>query len=144
MFTFKGSDGVEMPAYATTHAAGADLRASAPCTVSPGSWVRVPTGLYIASFDGSSLAEDEIAELQIRARSGLSYKHGIMLVNGVGTVDADYTGEIGVLLYNAGSEVFVVNRGDRIAQLVLSVVRRLPGLAVGGDRAGGFGSTGKT
>jgi dUTP pyrophosphatase len=83
-----------------------------------------------------------IPELQIRARSGLAFKYGIMLTNGIGTVDADYPDEICVLLFNSGTEPFIIQRGDRVAQITLNLVQRMTDLNSGGQRSGGFGSTG--
>lgn len=130
-----------LPSYATEHSAGMDLLAAidAPMTLAPGARALVPTGLAIALPDGF--------EAQIRPRSGLAFKHGISLVNSPGTIDADYRGEVGVLLVNLGQEPFVVERGMRIAQMVIaryaraqfSEVIELPTTARG---AGGFGSTG--
>jgi dUTP diphosphatase len=129
-----------LPAYQTPHAAGLDLRADEDFTLAPGERRLVPTGLAIAVPDGH--------EAQVRARSGLALKHGIALVNAPGTIDADYRGEVGVLLVNLGQVPFAGARGDRIAQLVVAPVTRvdvrealeLPGTGRG---AGGFGSTGK-
>jgi len=130
-----------LPAYATEHSAGMDLLAAidAPMTLAPGARALVPTGLAIALPDGY--------EAQIRPRSGLAFKHGISLVNSPGTIDADYRGEVGVLLVNLGQEPFVIERGMRIAQMVIaryaraqfSEVIELPTTARG---EGGFGSTG--
>lgn len=130
-----------LPAYATEHSAGMDLLAAidAPMTLAPGARTLVPTGLAIALPDGF--------EAQIRPRSGLAFKHGISLVNSPGTIDADYRGEVGVLLVNLGQEPFVIERGMRIAQMVIaryaraqfSEVIELPTTARG---QGGFGSTG--
>ncbi|HQR67375.1 MAG TPA: dUTP diphosphatase [Thermoanaerobaculia bacterium] len=129
------------PAYASDGAAGADLRAAldAPLSIPPGGRALVPTGLVLeipAGFEG-----------QVRARSGLALKKGLALANGVGTVDADYRGEVGVAVVNLGSEPVTIARGERIAQLVIAPVaravfaeaRELNGSARG---AGGFGSTG--
>ncbi|MGZ5429552.1 MAG: dUTP diphosphatase, partial [Thermoanaerobaculia bacterium] len=100
------------PAYSSAGAAGADLRAAVtePLVVAPGARVLVPTGLVLeipAGFEG-----------QVRARSGLALKRGLALANGVGTIDADYRGEVGVLVVNLGTEPVTLARGDRIAQLV--------------------------
>jgi dUTP pyrophosphatase len=133
-----------LPDYATEHAAGLDLRAAvsadAPRSIPPGAWALIPTGLRIALPHGY--------EAQIRPRSGLALRHGIGVLNSPGTIDADYRGEIGVILFNFGTETFVVSRGDRIAQAVVNRVERLPWRAVEelpasvrGD--GGFGHTGK-
>lgn len=133
----------DLPAYGTPGAAGFDLRAAvdAPMMIRPGERKLVPTGLVVALPRGT--------ELQIRARSGLAFKNGITVVQGVGTIDEDYRGEVGVLLINHGSETFFVNRGDRIAQGVLASCLRAEFVEVASadalgttERAGGFGSTG--
>lgn len=130
-----------LPAYATEHSAGMDLLAAVneTITLAAGERKLIPTGLSIALPDGY--------EAQIRPRSGLALKHGISLVNSPGTIDADYRGEIGVIIINHGSEPFTIERGMRIAQMVIapytraqfSEVLELPSSARG---AGGFGSTG--
>jgi dUTP pyrophosphatase len=135
------AEGLPLPAYATPGAAGMDLLAAvtAPLVIAPGARVLVPTGLCIA------LPPDH--ELQVRPRSGLALKHGITLPNTPGTVDEDYRGELQVIVMNAGTEPFTVERGMRIAQAVVAPVVRarfreveaLPETARG---AGGFGSTG--
>lgn len=130
-----------LPAYATEHAAALDLLAAIPEPITLKSLERklVPTGISIALPPGY--------EGQVRARSGLAFKNGIGLVNGVGTIDADYRGEIGVLLVNLSAEPFTIERGMRIAQFVIArhevavwhEVESLPETSRG---AGGFGSTG--
>ncbi|MGX9964659.1 dUTP diphosphatase [Roseomonas sp. F4] len=135
------AEGLPLPAYATPGAAGMDLLAAvtAPVVIAPGARTLVPTGLCIA------LPPDH--ELQVRPRSGLALKHGITMPNTPGTVDEDYRGELQVIVMNAGSEPFTVERGMRIAQAVVAPVVRarfrevavLPETARG---AGGFGSTG--
>lgn len=130
-----------LPAYATVGSAGLDLRAhlEEPKVLQPGERVLVPTGL--------SLALPEGFEAQVRPRSGLALKHGITVLNSPGTVDADYRGDVGVILINLGAEPFTVAPGDRIAQLVLAAyaqvewapVEVLPETERG---AGGFGHTG--
>jgi dUTP pyrophosphatase len=130
-----------LPAYATEQSAGMDLQAAidAPIMLAPGERKLIPTGLAIALPDGY--------EAQIRPRSGLALKHGIGLVNSPGTIDADYRGEIGIIMVNYGQEPFVIERGMRIAQMVIAAYSRatfsevieLPNSARG---AGGFGSTG--
>jgi dUTP pyrophosphatase len=135
------AEGLPLPAYATDGAAGMDLLAAvaAPVTIAPGGRALVPTGLTIAVPAGY--------ELQVRPRSGLALRHGIMLPNSPGTIDADYRGEVQIIVMNAGDAPFIVERGMRIAQAVLAPVTRLvwreaetlPSTARG---AGGFGSTG--
>jgi dUTP pyrophosphatase len=129
------------PAYASRGAAGADLRAAvdAPVVVSPGERALVPTGLTLEIPPGF--------EGQVRARSGLALKKGVALANGVGTIDADYRGEVGVIVVNLGNEPVTIERGERIAQLVIARVERATFLAADevapSDRgSGGFGSTG--
>lgn len=133
-----------MPTYATAASAAADLRATADCVIAAGSRGRVATGVWIDKVDWDLVPQGMIPELQVRARSGLAFKHGVMLTNGVGTIDADYPDEIGVLLFNSGAEPFIIQKGDRIAQITLNLVARIPGLAAGNARTGGFGSTGKS
>ncbi len=103
-----------LPAYATSQSAGMDLRANidSPIVLQPMERCLVPTGLYIALPEGY--------EAQVRPRSGLAYKHGITVLNAPGTIDADYRGEIGVLLINLSSESFTINDGERIAQMVIA------------------------
>jgi dUTP pyrophosphatase len=129
------------PLYASPDAAGADLRAavSEPIVVSPGARALVPTGLTLEIPRGF--------EAQVRARSGLALKKGLALANGVGTIDADYRGEVGVIVVNLGHEPVTIARGDRIAQLVLAPVARAvftsaPRLEKSARGSGGFGSTG--
>lgn len=131
----------QLPAYATALSAGMDVRASldAPVELAPGERRLIPTGLYIALPEGY--------ECQVRPRSGLALRHGITLVNTPGTVDADYRGEIGVILINLGQEPFIIADGERIAQLVVKRYERVewePGesldTTIRGE--GGFGSTG--
>ncbi|MCQ4635956.1 dUTP diphosphatase [Anaerovorax odorimutans] len=130
-----------LPSYETEGAAGMDLRASlkSPITLEPGERVLVPTGLYIELPQGF--------EAQVRARSGLAIKRGIGLVNGVGTIDSDYRGEIKVALINWGKDPFIINDGERIAQMVVAryekVVWKLTGELEETERGGGgFGHTG--
>ena len=142
MFKLKCTED-QSPIYMTEWSAGADLRASEPMLLSPGKVAAVRTGVWIESFDNGAFSDGCYYELQIRARSGLAFKHSIMLANGVGTIDADYRDEIKVLLLNAGTEPFEVAKGERIGQMVLAEVKRIPGLEIRGKRTGGFGSTGK-
>lgn len=135
------SEGLPLPAYATQGAAGMDLLAAvaAPLTLAPGQRTLVPTGLAIALPPGF--------ELQVRPRSGLALKNGIVLPNSPGTVDEDYRGELQVIVMNAGSEPFTIERGMRIAQAVLAPVVRVAWAEVAEldetqRGAGGFGSTG--
>ena len=136
-----GFEDLAPPSYATDGAAGADLRAALEETLvlSPGERALVPTGVTLEIPPGF--------EGQVRARSGLALKKGLALANGVGTIDSDYRGEVGVLVVNLGSEPVALQRGDRIAQLVIAPVVRAAfeageALAVSARGAGGFGSTG--
>jgi dUTP pyrophosphatase len=130
-----------LPSYATAHSAGMDLRANldAPVVLAPGQRALIPTGLYLELPEGT--------EAQVRPRSGLAFKHGITVLNSPGTIDADYRGEVGVLLINHGQEAFTVNDGERVAQLVVATYVRVS-LAESADLrasergAGGFGHTG--
>ena len=134
---------LQMPAYETVLAAGVDLRAAidveTPLVLEPGERALVATGLAMALPAGY--------EAQIRPRSGLAYKHGISVVNSPGTIDADYRGEIKILLINHGHDSFTINRGERIAQMIIApvvqasfnVVTTLSETARG---TGGYGSTG--
>lgn len=137
-------EGLALPAYETAEAAGMDLRAAveetAPVTLAPGHRAMIPTGLTIALPSGH--------EAQIRPRSGLAAKHGITCLNSPGTVDADYRGEMKVILINLGQEPFVIKRGERIAQMVIAPVTRASLVQVETldetvRGAGGFGSTGR-
>jgi dUTP pyrophosphatase len=138
------ADGLPLPAYQSAHAAGLDLVAAvpenAPLALVPGQYALVPTGLSIALPTGF--------EAQVRPRSGLAAKHGVTVLNAPGTVDADYRGEIGVLLINHGNEPFTIARGERIAQMVIASVVHAELVVVAAlsqtDRgSGGFGSTGR-
>jgi dUTP pyrophosphatase len=138
------AEGLPLPAYQTAHAAGLDLLAAvpegAPLVLAPGKHALVPTGLAIALPEGF--------EAQVRPRSGLAAKHGVTVLNSPGTIDADYRGEIQVILINHGTEAFVIRRGERIAQMVIAPVvqaRLVPvALLSETDRgSGGFGSTGR-
>lgn len=133
---------IALPSYQSPAASGMDVRAAVaqPVTLAPGEIRLIPTGLRVAVAPGY--------EIQVRPRSGLALKHGIIVVNSPGTIDADYRGPVGIILSNLGKEPFVINRGERIAQLVvqevlqadIKVVTTLDDTARG---EGGFGSTGK-
>ena len=134
---------MELPKYETALAAGADLRAALPdnepMTLAPGQRALVPTGLAMALPAGY--------EAQIRPRSGLAYKHGITCLNTPGTIDADYRGEVKVLLINHGDAPFEIQRGERIAQMVIVPITQPDFISVDvlsetARGAGGFGSTG--
>ena len=131
-----------LPEYATALSAGLDLKANItePVTLKPLERVLVPTGLFIALPEGT--------EAQVRPRSGLAAKHGITVLNSPGTIDADYRGEIKVILVNLSNEPFVINPGERIAQMVVARFERAQWLEVqeldSTERGeGGFGSTGR-
>ena len=137
-------EGLPLPAYQSAHAAGLDLQAAvaekAPLVLAPGKHAMVPTGLAIALPEGF--------EAQVRPRSGLAAKHGVTVLNSPGTIDADYRGEIQVILINHGGEAFTIKRGERIAQMVIAPVVQATLVPVATlsetDRGGGgFGSTGR-
>lgn len=136
-------EGLPLPAYASALAAGCDLAAAvpagAPLVLEPGARALVPTGLALALPPGM--------EAQVRPRSGLALNHGVTVLNAPGTIDADYRGEVRVLLINHGAAPFVVTRGMRIAQMVVAPVvvarfTRVAALDETARAAGGFGSTG--
>jgi dUTP pyrophosphatase len=131
----------ELPKYSTNESAGLDLRAElqSPITLKPGQRSLIPTGLKIALPTGY--------EAQVRPRSGLAYKHGITVLNSPGTIDADYRGDVGVILINHGSESFTIENGERIAQLIIAKFVQIdwdevPDLSSTSRGEGGFGSTG--
>ena len=133
-------DGLPLPAYATAHAAGMDVVAAEDVALAPGARHAVATGFAIAIPEGY--------EVQVRPRSGLALKYGVTCLNTPGTIDADYRGEVKVILANLGSEPFPVHRGDRIAQLVPAPVQQatfeeVEELDETVRGAGGFGSTGR-
>ena len=139
----KNGEGLDLPSYETPLAAGLDLPAaigsSEPLFLEPGARILVPTGLSIALPDGF--------EGQVRPRSGLALRHGITVLNSPGTIDADYRGELKVILINLGDAVFKIERGQRIAQLVIAPVARaevklVTELETTRRGSGGFGSTG--
>ena len=131
--------GLDLPAYATSGAAGMDVVSAESVTIRPGQRHAVATGL--------SVAIPENYEIQVRPRSGLAFKHGITVPNTPGTIDSDYRGELKVLLINHGADDFAIARGDRIAQLVLAPVTQakwdeVEDLDETSRGEGGFGSTG--
>ncbi len=137
--------GLPLPVYATEGAAGADIHAAIPgnetISIKSNAWGLVPTGLMLQIPEGY--------EIQVRPRSGLAARHGVTVLNAPGTIDWDYRGEVKVILINHGPEPFVIERGMRIAQLVVApVARAVFAPAEGGARtargAGGFGSTGSS
>ncbi|MDQ7011573.1 MAG: dUTP diphosphatase [Mariprofundaceae bacterium] len=136
-------EGLDLPSYATEHAAGADLRAavSEEVIIQPGERALIPTGIAMALPDGF--------EAQIRPRSGLALKHGITVLNTPGTIDADYRGEVGIILINHGDLPFHIHRGDRIAQMIIApfvqaVWQESETLSETARGTGGFGSSGKS
>jgi dUTP pyrophosphatase len=132
---------LSLPTYMSVHAAGMDLYAAVKgeTTVPPGEWRLIPTGISIGLPDGY--------EAQVRPRSGLALRQGVSILNTPGTVDADYRGEVGVILMNHSKENLIIRRGDRIAQMIINKIERiefeevaeLPGSA---RSSGGFGHTG--
>ena len=138
---FPSARDLPLPAYMSEQAAGMDLRAAVQgeVTVAPGERALIPAGIRIAVPPGY--------EAQVRPRSGLAAKHGVTVLNTPGTIDADYRGEVCVVLINHGQEPFVIRRGDRIAQMVISPVARVKVKSVESLNdtprgAGGFGHTG--
>ncbi|HON34498.1 MAG TPA: dUTP diphosphatase [Synergistales bacterium] len=134
-------DGEEaLPVYATALSSGVDLRSNEYAVIPPGGRLSVGTGIRLEIPEGF--------ECQVRPRSGLAMKHGVTVLNAPGTIDADYRGEVRVILVNLGENPFVIERGDRIAQMVLAPVSRIEWsekdlLSETGRGSGGFGSTGK-
>jgi dUTP pyrophosphatase len=138
----RNGQGIPLPGYASAGAAGMDLVAAldTPLTLKPGDRAAVPTGIALALPEGY--------EAQVRPRSGLALKHGITVLNSPGTIDADYRGEIRVILANLGTEPVTLARGERVAQLVLAPVSRIAwvpveALPASARGAHGFGSTGR-
>lgn len=140
--TTLAKEGASLPLYATPGSAGADIRAfiDNPVIIASGERKLIPTGIFVEIPEGY--------EIQVRPRSGLAIKHGITVINSPGTIDSDYRGEIGIVLFNSGNEAFTVESGDRIAQLVLAAVPRAVfiqsnSLSETKRASGGYGSTGK-
>jgi dUTP pyrophosphatase len=138
----KNAEGLPIPHYQTEHAAGVDVYAAVDDEVvlGAGKWKLIPTGMSVAIPEGY--------EGQVRPRSGLALKHGIGMLNAPGTIDADYRGEIGVILFNFSDTPFRIQRGDRIAQLIIAKVEKAKfvakeTLSKTARGAGGFGHTGK-
>lgn len=136
----KTAGGVKLPEYATPEASGMDLRSAEAAVIPAGGYGAVGTGLYLEMPLG--------CEAQVRPRSGLALKHGVTVLNSPGTIDSDYRGEVRIILVNHGKADFIVEPGDRIAQMVFAVVARVD--LTGADElgeteraSGGFGSTGR-
>lgn len=141
VFRLPHGAGLPLPTYASPAAAGADLCAAvdAPLDVGAGQRVKIPTGLVLELPEGW--------EGQVRPRSGLAHRHGLTVANAPGTIDADYRGEVSVLLINLGSQTVTIERGDRVAQLIVAPVARarfihIDSLTDTERGSGGFGSTG--
>lgn len=133
-------EGLPLPAYESEHAAGMDLRAAEDAILPPAGRALVATGFAIALPHGF--------EAQVRPRSGLAAKHGVTVLNAPGTIDADYRGEVKVILINHGADAFAIKRGDRIAQMIVAPVTRVTlaeaaSLSETERGSGGFGSTGR-
>lgn len=135
------AEGLPVPHYQTEHAAGVDLYAAVEgeAVIEAGKWKLVPTGISVAIPEGY--------EGQVRPRSGLALRHGVGMLNAPGTIDADYRGEIGVILFNFSDAPFVIHRGDRVAQLVFAKLEKAKLVKVAALNetargAGGFGHTG--
>lgn len=137
---FRDDDGAELPAYATPFSSGVDLMSMEKATIPPGGRLSVGTGIRLEIPAGY--------ECQVRPRSGLALKHGVTVLNAPGTIDADYRGEVRVILVNLGENPFEIEKGDRIAQMVLAPVSRIDwkvkdSLSRTDRGSGGFGSTGR-
>jgi dUTP pyrophosphatase len=137
----KNAEGLPVPHYQTEHSAGVDLYAAVDDEIAleAGTWKLIPTGISVAIPEGY--------EGQVRPRSGLALKHGIGMLNAPGTIDADYRGEIGIILFNFSGRSFAIRRGDRIAQMVFAKLARViletaDALSETKRGAGGFGHTG--
>ena len=137
----RNSEGLSLPHYQTDHSAGVDLYAAVDgeIAIEAGKWKLIPTGIAVAIPEGY--------EGQVRPRSGLALKHGVGMLNAPGTIDADYRGEISVILFNFSDRPFAICRGDRIAQMVIAKVmkaefRKVDGLNETRRGSGGFGHTG--
>jgi dUTP pyrophosphatase len=137
----KNAEGLPIPHYQSEHAAGVDLYAAVAgeMVIGAGMWKLVPTGIAVAIPEGY--------EGQVRPRSGLALKHGIGMLNAPGTIDADYRGEIGVILFNFSDKSFTIHRGDRVAQIVFAKTEKaklvsVDALSETARGAGGFGHTG--
>lgn len=135
-----GQEDIELPRYMTAHASGMDIRAAVPDSeiILPGEWKIISTGFAISLPEGY--------EAQIRPRSGLAMEYGVTVLNSPGTIDADYRGEIGIILINHGKTPFAINRGDRIAQMIIQPVckgcwEESHILDMTARGAGGFGHT---
>jgi dUTP pyrophosphatase len=136
------AEGLDLPAYQSAGAAGADIRAALaePLVLEPQARALVPTGLVMDIPDGW--------EVQVRPRSGLAARHGVTVLNSPGTVDSDYRGEVMAILVNLGAEPFTITRGERIAQIVVAPVvqaefETVETVSASSRGAGGFGSTGR-
>lgn len=150
--SFKTDQGADLPMYATKGSSGMDLKAykikseflsdmvsfqeGLITVIKPNERLLVGTGLYIDKMDSNY-------ELQIRSRSGLALKYGLIVLNSPGTIDSDYKGEIGVILYNSSNVEVGIQKGDKIAQMVLCKIEKEESLILNNERNGGFGSTGK-
>ena len=140
--SISAKDGASLPEYATSASSGVELRAflEQPVSLKPPQRALIRTGLFVSIPEGY--------EAEVRPRSGIAIKHGVTVLNTPGTIDADYRGEVGVILLNLGNEPFTVNNGDRIAQMVFKRVEHVEWLTVDtlpetSRGHGGFGSTGK-
>ena len=130
------------PRYMSKYSSSCDLISRVDIVIEPQQRVAVPTGVWIDKIDWTAVPLNTIPEIQIRARSGLSLKHGICLANGIGTIDVDYPDEICVILINLSTTPFNIKKGDRIAQMCINLCYKFPQISSEGQRKGGLGSTG--
>lgn len=130
-----------LPEYQTEGSAGCDVKAKKSMIILPHQTVIVPTGLYIESWMNIG---QRIPELQMRLRSSLAIKYNLCIPNGVGTIDADYPGEIGIIIHNLGTKPYQIEKEDRVGQLVLNYTHQIPNIKIKEqERIGGYGSSGK-
>lgn len=142
MIRLKVQDKKYLPYYATELSAGADVRSRVDTIVNGGTIVAIPLGIWIDLEYNRPQFAHSIVELQLRSRSSLA-KQGIVMPNGIGTIDRDYPDEIGMMLWNTTRKPFAIREGDRIGQLIVNQVHRIPDLSIGGSRVGGFGHSGR-
>ena len=133
------------PSYMTQLSSNCDIKARISVNIPSHTVIAIPVGIYIVGIDQDKFDPiSQVPEIQIRCRSSLALKHGLMLANGIGTIDADYRDEIKVLLWNSSATDYLVEKGERVAQMSLHLASRIPEIPIlDNQRSGGFGSTNK-